>query len=153
MADTRTQPIDLGAEIETLVEMPFTAEPSRLKHVRSLVNAAARAAGFDDTLARDIVLAVDEACTNIIIHTYGGRTDGNVVLRIVQYSNGITLSLRDYGPPVSVADIKPRALDEIKPGGLGTHFIREIMDSVEFLPAPDGAGNVLEMKKLGGEPQ
>ena len=153
MADAPPPAVDLGSEIETLVDMPFTAEPSRLKHVRSLVGAAARAAGFDEAMARDIVLAVDEACTNVIIHTYGGRTDGNVVLRIVHCRDGIRLSLRDYGAPVSVADVKPRDLDEIKPGGLGTHFINEIMDSVRFLPAPDGAGNILEMTKRGGEPR
>lgn len=153
MTDLDTGMGALGPETETLVDMPFTAEPSRLKHVRSLVYAAARAAGFDEPAARDIVLAVNEACTNVIIHTYEGRSDGNVVLRIVQHSGGIRLSLRDYGPPVPIADVRPRDLAEIKPGGLGTHFINEIMDSVRFVPAPDGTGNILEMTKIGGEPQ
>jgi sigma-B regulation protein RsbU (phosphoserine phosphatase) len=35
----------------------------------------------------------------------------------------------------------------VRPGGLGVHFIREIMDEVSYLPSPDQTGNLLSMKK------
>jgi sigma-B regulation protein RsbU (phosphoserine phosphatase) len=53
----------------------------------------------------------------------------------------------DFAPPVDPETIKPRDLDDVRPGGLGTHFLREIMDTADFLPAPDGAGNLLRMTK------
>jgi sigma-B regulation protein RsbU (phosphoserine phosphatase) len=51
-----------------------------------------------------------------------------------------------------VGAIHPRPLDELRPGGLGTHFIRTVMDEVAFLPPPAGAGNLLQMTKRIGEP-
>lgn len=42
---------------------------------------------------------------------------------------------------------RARDLDEIRPGGLGVHFIRESMDEVHYLPTPDNRGNLLSLKK------
>jgi sigma-B regulation protein RsbU (phosphoserine phosphatase) len=35
----------------------------------------------------------------------------------------------------------------VRPGGLGTHFIRAVMDDASFIPLPDGEGNLLELVK------
>jgi len=48
---------------------------------------------------------------------------------------------------VDVSKVKPRDLEDIRPGGLGTHFIREVMDEVEFLRPPNDSGNILRMVK------
>ena len=131
--------------METLLELRFPARADRLKLVRGGVRAAARMCGFNDATAQSIVLAVDEACQNVIVHGYKGRADGEIVLGIFRRRDGILLRLRDFAPPVDPATIKPRALDDIRPGKLGSHFMYEIMDSVEFRPSPDGTGNLLEM--------
>jgi anti-sigma regulatory factor (Ser/Thr protein kinase) len=52
--------------------------------------------------------------------------------------------LQDCGPPLDVERIVPRDLDEVRPGGLGTHFIRSIMDEVTYTHK-EGCGNVLRM--------
>ncbi len=131
--------------METLLELRFPARADRLKLVRGGVRAAARMCGFNDATAQSIVLAVDEACQNIIVHGYKGRADGEIVLGVFRCRDGILVRLRDFAPPVDPTKIKPRALDDIRPGKLGSHFIREIMDSAEFRPSPDGTGNLLEM--------
>jgi sigma-B regulation protein RsbU (phosphoserine phosphatase) len=131
--------------LETLLELRFPARADRLKLVRGGVRAAARMCGFNDAAAQSIVLAVDEACQNVIVHGYKGRADGEIVLGVFRHRDGILVRLRDFAPPVDPAKIKPRALDDIRPGKLGSHFIHEIMDSVEFRPSPDGTGNLLEM--------
>ena len=60
------------------------------------------------------------------------------------------IRLRDFASPTDPDSMSPRDLDDIIPGGLGTHFIREIMDSSEFLPPPGGEGNLLQLtKKIG----
>ncbi len=131
--------------METLLELRFPARADRLKLVRGSVRAAARMCGFNDATAQSIVLAVDEACQNIIVHGYKGRADGEIILGVFRCRDGILVRLRDFAPPVDPTKIKPRALDDIKPGKLGSHFIREVMDSAEFRPSPDGTGNLLEM--------
>jgi len=136
---------------EPLLELHFTARADRLKLVRSSIRAAAAMCGFEYSSAQNIVLAVDEACQNIIKHGYGERTEGIVILGLFRCNGGILVRLRDFAPRVDPAKVKPRALTDLRPGKLGTHFIREIMDTVEFLPAPEGDGNLLEMTKHTGE--
>ena len=49
----------------------------------------------------------------------------------------------------------PPPLEDVRPGGLGTHFIRAIMDDASFIPLPDGEGNLLELvkrRRSSGEP-
>ncbi len=140
-----TLPAPAEDSLERLLELRFPARADRLKLVRGGIRAAARMCGFDDATAQSIVLAVDEACQNIIVHGYKGRADGEIVLGVFRCRDGILVRLRDFAPPVDPSKIKPRALDDIKPGKLGSHFIHEIMDSVEYRPGPDGIGNLLEM--------
>lgn len=132
---------------ETVFHLNFPSRPDRLKLVRNAVFDTALLCGCSEAVARDVVLAVDEACQNVIRHAYKGSPDGKVVLDIGQKGGNIFLSLRDYADPVDVSKVKPRDLDDLRPGGLGTHFIREVMDEVAFLTPPDGEGNVLRMVK------
>lgn len=44
-------------------------------------------------------------------------------------------------------DLKGRALDDLKPGGLGTHFMHALTDLVQFATPPAGAGNRLLLTK------
>jgi sigma-B regulation protein RsbU (phosphoserine phosphatase) len=141
------------AEIEALLELRFIARADRLKLVRGSVRAAARMCGFDDGTAQNIVLAVDEACQNVIVHGYKHSADGAVVLGLFRSRDGILVRVRDFAPRVDPATVKPRDLGDVRPGKLGTYFIREIMDTVEFLPTPEGTGNLLEMTKQTGPSQ
>ena len=132
---------------EPLLQLVFRSAPDRLKIVRAGVIAAAQACGFDDTAAADIALAIDEACANVIVHAHGCRGDADIVLHIYRLRGGIRLRVRDFGPPVAPETIRPRSLDAVRPGGLGTHFIREIMDEARLERAGDGRGNVLDLTK------
>lgn len=132
---------------ERLLKLKFPSNPNRLKLVRSLVLAAAELYGYDSKTAKDIVLAVDEACQNVIRHAYKGRTDGDIILQIRRSGNEITILLRDFADVIDVSRVKPRKLSDVRPGGLGTHLIREIMDEVVFLPPPVDGGNLLKMVK------
>ncbi|MBL6931361.1 MAG: SpoIIE family protein phosphatase [Rhodospirillales bacterium] len=132
---------------ETVFHLNFPSQPDRLKLVRSAVFDTVMLCGCSESVGRDIVIAVDEACQNVIRHAYKGARDGQVILDIARAGDNIVLSLRDFAEPVDVSKIKPRDLDDLRPGGLGTHFIREVMDDVDYLPPPDGEGNLLRMVK------
>ncbi|HIJ64040.1 MAG TPA: ATP-binding protein [Rhodospirillaceae bacterium] len=115
----------------------------RLRHE---VGAAAGAAGCPPEMAEEVVLAVDEACQNIIRHAYRG--DGEIVLEIrLAAERRLEILLIDFAAPVDPGRIVPRPLDELRPGGLGTHFIRSVMEEVSYLPPPPGAGNFLRMTR------
>lgn len=137
---------------ELLLQLSFPAIPNRLRLVRPMVRASARLCGFSLDDAKDVVLAVDEACANIIEHAYGWSVDAEIVLSIFRVEGGIQIQLRDFAPPVSLRTVHPRDLDDVAPGGLGTHFINSIMDHTRFMRAPDGEGNILELTKRAMAP-
>lgn len=128
----------------------FPARPERLCDIRHAVAATMGDFGCPPAVVHDVVLAVDEACQNIIRHAYGG-SDGDIVVQIQRDGHKLVVRLIDFAPPVDVTKICPRALDDLRPGGLGTHFMRAVMDEVAFLPPPQGAGNLLQMVKRIGE--
>lgn len=95
----------------------------------------------------ELILAIDEACQNVIRHAYRGRNDGNISLAISFKDNEFLVSIEDDGTPVIPEKIKPRDIDDIKPGGLGTFFINQIMDSVTFTLTSPHWVNCLTMRK------
>ena len=137
----------VAADEEALLHLRFPARPERLKGVRGAVGKAAALCGPGADWVRDVVIAVDEACQNVIRHAYGGRADGEVIVEIRRRGDAMVVDVRDFADAVEPENIKPRDLDDLRPGGLGTHFMREAMDSVEFLVPPQGPGNILRMVK------
>ena len=66
---------------------------------------------------------------------------------LVKAGEDLVLSLIDFAPTIDLARVKPRDLDDVRPGGLGTHLIRKVMDSADFIDPPPGCGNLLRMVK------
>jgi len=130
-----------------LLELRFQASADRLCLIRPLVKRVAEVAGCQSDLADQLVLAVNEACMNVIQHAYKGDDSGEIVLEIINNKNKLLFRLEDSAAPVDLDTIKPRQLDDLRPGGLGTHFIREIMDKYEMGHLEDRQGNYLEMTK------
>lgn len=123
------------------------ARVDQLRKIREAVREAVVSCGCSDELAADVVLAVDEACQNVIRHAYCDDPSGPIELEIERCGDDLVVSLRDFAPEVDPAEVKPRDLDEVRPGGLGTHLIREMMDSADFVRPASGRGNVLRMVK------
>jgi len=132
---------------ERIAQMRIFSRPDRLRLVRAVINEAGDAIGCSGECISQIVMAVDEACQNIIRHAYMGDPGGEIVVDIRRQDDAIAIHLLDFAAPVDTSKIKPRRLDEVKPGGLGTHFIQECMDECGFLTPPAGAGNCLRLAK------
>ena len=144
---TPQDPIAAAEEEEILLSLTVPSQADLLKLIRNAVSETARFCGCDKDVCRDIVIAVDEACQNVIRHAYGGSPNGEIGLEIIRRSDVLVFLLRDFAESIDVSSVKPRDLDDIKPGGLGTHFMREVMDVVQFMPPPADGGNLLRMVK------
>ncbi len=103
--------------------------------------------GCQPDITDKLVIAVNEACMNVIQHAYKGDDSGEIVLEILNNNNRLLFRLQDYAAPIDLDSVKPRALKDIRPGGLGVHFIQEIMDECEMGHLEGGVGNYLEMIK------
>ena len=128
-----------------MLELRVQARPAELKTIRDAVRGCVDDCGCNQKSTADIVLAVDEACQNIIRHAYGGLSDGQIVIEIDHVGDKLIFSLTDFAPTIDPETIKPRDLDDVRPGGLGTHFIRHVMDETTFTKPPSGEGNLLRM--------
>ena len=139
-----------------LVKIAIPSDPELLGVVRSAVASLAETMGFASSDCGSVTLAVDEAMTNIMRHAYRSQRDRpiNVICRRVKARSngdgkqrpGLEITLVDYGPAVDPTRLTARSLDEIKPGGLGLHFIRECMDVVSYMRAD--SANRLRLVKL-----
>jgi len=128
----------------------FPGRFDSLAHIAEFVIQAAECAGLDDRETYALQLAVDEACSNIIQHAYGGEDQGEIECTYHITDTGLTVMLRDYGRPFDPSAIPdpemPTDLDTCTGGGLGLYFMRQLMDEVHFEFTPD-SGNILTMTK------
>lgn len=134
-------------EPSCVLALRMEARVDQLRKIRDAVREAVESCGCSAEFAADVVVAVDEACQNIIRHAYCDDPGGAIELEIERCGEDLVVSLRDFAPEVDPDEIQPRDLDEIRPGGLGTHLIREMMDSADFIRPKSGDGNLLRMVK------
>ncbi len=132
---------------QTLLDRSFPARSAELKAMRAAVREAVIEAGAQESCADDVVMAVDEACQNVIRHAYGGECEGVIRVRLERHDEALVVSILDFAPSVDPDCMRGRDLDELRPGGLGTHLIRHAMDEVGFEEPPPGCGNLLRMVK------
>ncbi len=128
-----------------LLQLRFPARAAELKKIRDAIREAVEGCGCSAKSTADIVLAIDEACQNIIRHAYRGDSDNVIEIEVEHRGDGLVFTLADQAPAIDPSLVKPRDLDDIRPGGLGTHFISRVMDEVEFLRPASGGGNLLKM--------
>lgn len=125
-----------------LLKPPTTLEidsaAKNCRQARDFIEAWALAAGFPDLERGRIVLAADEAVTNIMRHTYQGAPDKPIVLSGEITDGHLHLRLRDQGPHVDFTAMKGRELEDIKPGGLGLHLLKTVFAVVEHNKLPVG---------------
>lgn len=132
---------------EPIAELTVPARAEKLKLVRALVGNAAEDAGCRAEVASQIVIAVNEACMNVIQHGYGKSCDEEIVIVVSRLGDMLHVKVSDSAPPIDIATVHSRDLDDIRPGGLGTFFIDEIMDDWSICQLDNKQGNCLQMTR------
>lgn len=130
-----------------MLELRFNSDPKKLRMVRERVQEIAEEFGCSKKLISDLVIAINEACMNIMQHAYKGEKSGEILLEIQKASGEVQVLLTDFAEPIDPGGIQPRDLEDVKPGGLGTYFIQEIMDDCTYGHLDNKAGNYLKMRK------
>jgi sigma-B regulation protein RsbU (phosphoserine phosphatase) len=126
-------------------EFEFHCLTEDLHRIRTFIEEWAQHLGYDDVTAGQIVLAVDEATTNVHRYAYFGQP-GAIHYRAEAKDGNFVLTLRDFGKPCDPALIKGRELHELRPGGLGSFLLNMVFSTmVHYDPRPDGT--LLTLKK------
>jgi anti-sigma regulatory factor (Ser/Thr protein kinase) len=135
-----------GTHLKADISVQMVSDPTYLAGARELVASVARRLGFTEEGSGQIALALDEALCNVIRHGYDRRKDGPIWVSIWRLEPrngsgaGIKIVVEDEARQVDPSVIKSRDLEEIRPGGLGVHIIKQVMDEVSYERRADGGG-------------
>ncbi len=125
------------------------AELDRLALVRDLVRDVAVRCDAPPDCMDDLVQAVDEAATNVILHGYRGR-EGWLEVAAERVGDRLVITLEDEAPPFDPTTVSPPDLsvppERRTPGGMGIHLMRLATDELRHSPRP-GGGNILTMAR------
>lgn len=133
-------------------ELKVNSKTENLSEIRDFVSTNALQAGIAVATIDNIILAVDEACTNIIKHAYKLSPQGEIIIRIDYDKEKFTITIIDYGKSfepdrVPLPDLQ-KYYREHRVGGLGMYLIKSLMDDVEYTTIPGKYNQVLLSKNI-----
>lgn len=132
----------------------FSGHYANLGKIREFVIPIAEKMGFDDKELYAIELAVDEACSNIIEHAYGGEGRGNIECTLELCTDEIRINLLDHGKPFDITKVPEPKIDQPlekrKIRGLGIYLMRKMMDEIRFQADPIEGNHLLLIKRKKG---
>lgn len=118
--------------MEESVTVTVPSHPKYLSVIRAVTVRMAQLHEMPERVIDDIKLAVDEACSNVIKHAYKGETCRKITMTYTIKRGAFAVSIDDNGTKLTIEKMKGRSLDDVRPGGLGVHFIRRVFDVVEL---------------------
>lgn len=139
------------SRMEVIATLTIPAQLEQLAEVRHFVLDAAARLACDDETIDDLILATDEAVTNIIVHGYQKQT-GQIQVTVGQQPGACVVVLQDNAPafnpdnapkPDITAPLETRPL-----GGLGVHLIRTLMDEMHYRQNENGANELTLVKRI-----
>ena len=111
-------------------------EKTRLKDIRNFISEKLKAYVHDDLEINQMVLAVDEICANLIIHSNYCNANEAINLEVFVEKDGVTFEISDEGEKFDIKKYKEPSVEEVvqtkKKGGIGLLLVNKIMDKVEF---------------------
>ena len=116
--------------------LKLLSDPCNAADLRESVRRFLEGAGLEARAVDELVLAVNEAFANIVDHSYGGRCDGRIEVDLHDTGEAVEVVLRDFGRKPELETLKPRDLEDVRPGGLGLHFIDRCTDEAEWDLSP-----------------
>lgn len=134
------------------IELKVSSRTENLSVIRDFIGANALEAGISITIVENIILAVDEACTNIIKHAYKLSPEGEIIIKVNYDEEKFCVTIIDYGKSfdpdkIPLPDLQ-KYYREHRVGGLGIYLIKSLMDDVRYTTVPGKYNQVLLSKKI-----
>ncbi len=128
------------------------SKTENLSPIRDFISSAALDLNIPKDIIENIILAVDEACTNIIKHAYKYSPDGEILIKVKPSTSKFVVSIVDNGISFEPETIPEPDLQKYyrqrKVGGLGIYLMRSLMDSVKYISKPGKYNEVLLTKNI-----
>jgi anti-sigma regulatory factor (Ser/Thr protein kinase) len=133
--------------MDLIERIHLLSHADNLSPLRSRVGQLVQQQGCNAENLDCMVMAINEACMNVIQHAYGNNEEGEIIIDFLQGNNELIVRIYDFSETVDKNTIKSRNLNDVRPGGIGVHIINKVMDKVEYRQGLNGVGNLLELTK------
>jgi serine/threonine-protein kinase RsbW len=109
---------------------------SALVELRSFLQRSLEAYGFSEVDRHQVTLAVEEVCTNLIIHSHASNPKEVIYLEVKELEKKLAIEITDKGDAFNlleyeVPDLK-KVIEEKRKGGIVIFLVKKIMDEIEF---------------------
>ena len=137
--------------MDHLASLEITAELENLARLRRFIQQTAAGSAANQAPIDDIIVAANEAVTNIILHGYQNQA-GKIQVDLYREDDALVIYLRDRAPPfdpstVPAPDLK-RSLRTRPLGKMGVYLMRQLTDTLSYRALAQG-GNELILVKNG----
>jgi len=137
----------LGMSPQSTIRVP--ADVKNLAEIRRFVRASAESLQVDPVAINEVVLAVDEAAANIIMHGYQGQP-GFIKVVVERQADSLMVHLYDLAPPFDPTQVPTPdltlPLEERPVGKMGVFLINQFMDDVIYSTSPQGGNHLILVK-------
>ncbi|UCH66047.1 MAG: ATP-binding protein [Ignavibacterium sp.] len=142
----------MGANKKNNSELTVKSRTENLSLIRDFISDKASATGISNEEVENIMLAVDEACTNIIKHAYKSYPDGEIIIKVDYNRDKLLITIIDYGNTFDPLVVPDPDLQKYyrngKVGGLGMYLMKSLMDDVKYTTVPGKYNQVLLSKRI-----
>lgn len=131
-------------------EILVPSELGQLQTIRTFVSKCIErdeGALFDDEDHYQLLIAVNEAASNIIRHAYQGQTGESITVSSDLFADRIVIRLLHSGTPFDPSVVRAPSFDGTRDGGFGVYMIEQCVDEVQYLRAPDGKSTIRIVKR------
>ena len=135
--------------------LAIKADLDNLGKVRDFIEAGVQAYGLTSERGGELLLAVDEAVSNIIMHGFKTVT-GDIEIEIApdpaQDTAALLVRIRDNAPlfdPTKGFDphLEISPLERDAPGGFGVYLINHLVDKIAYCVTDDGRNELTVLKR------
>ncbi len=111
---------------------------NQLKEIRGFVNKSLSQHGLSDVDISAMVLAIDEVCANLIIHSHQCNPKEHIEIIInIDTDQGVEFRIVDEGVGFDISQYKEPTIDDLiksrRKGGIGLILVKKIMDDIDFI--------------------
>lgn len=138
--------------------LEIKADLDNLGKVRDFVESNMEETGLASECAGELLLAVDEAVSNIIMHGFKSKPDGDIEVEVTQQPNALLIHIRDNAPLFDpTKDSNPHLeispLERDAPGGFGVYLLNHLVDKIAYRVTDDGRNELAMLKKCDSKNQ
>lgn len=108
------------------------SSPTALRNLRKKLKSFLTKSDFPKKDQWHFMMAVGEACTNSIRHSYGKDVKGVIRVKAIDMKDRMIFKIRDYGQKINLKKVRTPKLPPRKPNGLGIYFLKTIMDKIKY---------------------